>query len=98
MYTKVSRALFRIFIKISEFEENVFCRELYYRDIKITQRQENVNEAIKIICCLLDVTPWELGVMSTSKGILAGSVQIRMPNDNVIDCGLHTEGKRIQIE
>lgn len=59
----------------------------------VTRRQENVNEALKTICCVLDASPWELGVLSTSKGLIAGPLQIHLPNNVVIDCGIDRNGK-----
>lgn len=69
-----------------------FFSELYYKNVNVTQKQENVNEALKTICCLLDATPWELGVLSTSKGLIAGPLQIHLPDDVVIDCGIDRNG------
>lgn len=60
--------------------------------MNVTQKQENVNEALKTICCLLDATPWELGVLSTSKGLIAGPLQIHLPDNVVIDCGIDRNG------
>lgn len=67
-------------------------RELYYKNVNVTQKQENVNEALKTICCLLDATPWELGVLSTSKGLIAGPLQIHLPDNVVIDCSIDRNG------
>lgn len=66
--------------------------ELYYKDVTITQKQENVAEALKIICCLLDKTPWKLGVMSSSKGIISGPLQIHLPEHLIVDCSIHKTG------
>lgn len=60
--------------------------------MNVTQKQENVNEGLKTICCLLDASPWELGVLSTSKGLIAGPLQIHLPDDVVIDCGIDRNG------
>lgn len=69
-----------------------FRSELYYSDTEITEKQENVNEALKLICCKLEVLPWQLGVMSSVKGLLAGKMKIFMPENVVIDCSLHIDG------
>lgn len=74
-----------------------FSSELYYKNVNVTQRQENVNEALKQICCLLDASPWELGVLSTSKGLIAGPLQIHLPDDVVIDCGNDTNGNVLKF-
>lgn len=69
-----------------------YYRELYYRDVELTGSQQNVNEAIKIICRLLQVNSWEMGVFSSSKGLMAGSVEILLADDSQIDCRTHSEG------
>lgn len=51
-----------------------------------------MNEALKLICCKLEVSPWQLGVMSSAKGLLAGKVKIFMPENVVIDCSQHADG------
>lgn len=66
--------------------------ELYYSDTEITEKQENVKEAVKIICCKLEVDQWQLGVMSSVKGLLAGRLKIFMPDNVIIDCSLHNDG------
>lgn len=47
---------------------------------------------MKLICCKLEVPPWQLGVMSSVKGLLAGKMRLFMPEDVVIDCALHADG------
>lgn len=69
--------------------------ELYYKDTEITQKQENVSEALKTICCFLDATPWELGVLSTSKGLIAGPLEIHLPDNVVIDCNIDKNGENL---
>lgn len=51
-----------------------------------------MNEALKLICCKLEVSPWQLGVMASAKGLIAGNMKIFMPDDVVIDCSLHADG------
>lgn len=75
----------------------MYSSELYYKDVKITQKQENVSDALKTICCLLNTTPWQLGVMSSSKGMIAGNVQIFLPDNSLIDCSIHKNGKQYYI-
>lgn len=67
--------------------------EIYYKDVKITQKQENVNDALRTICCLLNAAPWQLGVLSSSKGLMAGNVKIHLPDSPVIDYSVHKDGK-----
>lgn len=60
--------------------------------MNITQKQQNVSEALKTICCILDATPWELGVLSTSKGLIAGPLQIHLPDNVIVDCSIDKNG------
>lgn len=51
-----------------------------------------MSEALKTICCLLDVAPWQLGVLSTSKGLIAGPLEIHLPDNSIIDCSIDRNG------
>lgn len=51
-----------------------------------------MSEALKTICCLLDATPWELGVLSTSKGLIAGPLEIHLPENVIINCNIDKNG------
>lgn len=66
---------------------NTTCtkRELYYRDVELMNNQTCVNKAIDEICDLLNVQCWELGILSTSKGLVAGDLKITTDEDEVID-------------
>ena len=66
---------------------NTTCtkRELYYRDVELMKSQCSVNKAIDEICTLLNVQCWELGVLSTSKGLVAGDLRIVTDEDEFID-------------
>lgn len=54
-----------------------------------------MNAAIADVCCLLDASPWELGIMSSSKGLIAGPLTIKLADNSVIDCVSLTEGNKI---
>lgn len=66
---------------------NTSCtkRELYYRDVELMKSQASVNKAMDEICALLNVQCWELGVLSTSKGLIAGDLRITTEDDEIID-------------
>lgn len=68
-------------------------REIYYKNVEVIQKQENVNEALRTICCLLNTTPWKLGVLNSSKGLIAGNVKLHIPDCPVIDCSIHKNGE-----
>lgn len=67
---------------------NTTCtkRELYYNDVELMKCQNSVNKAIDDICMLLNVQPWELGVLSSSKGLIAGDLVITTDENEIIDC------------
>lgn len=66
---------------------NLTCtkRELYYRDLKLLNNQESVNKAIDTLCKMLKVQEFELGVTTSSKGLIAGDLIITI-GDERIDC------------
>lgn len=66
---------------------NLTCtkRELYYRNVELFRNQESVNKAVDTLCAMLNVQECELGVMSSSKGLIAGDLIINI-GDERIDC------------
>lgn len=53
-------------------------RELFYNDPELTQNVDKISHALRDISCMLDTQPWHLGVLSTSKGLLAGPLSISL--------------------
>lgn len=66
---------------------NLTCakRELYYRDVELYRTQESVNRAVDTVCTMLNVQEFELGIVSTSKGLIAGNLIINIGEER-IDC------------
>lgn len=66
---------------------NLTCtkRELYYRDVELYKNQESVNRAVNTLCAMLNVQEFELGVISSSKGLIAGDLIINIGGER-IDC------------
>lgn len=62
------------------------CRELYYQNVGLVGSQRLLDSAVRDICCLLKVPAWNLGVTTTSKGLIAGPVSLVMEGGDVIDC------------
>lgn len=62
-------------------------REIYYSDPEFTQSQREVDNSVMDICFLLNARPWEMGVMSSSKGLIAGSIKLTLDDDTVLDVG-----------
>lgn len=67
-------------------KSNCTKRELFYRNLELFKSQIQVNEALNHISRLLETPLWELGVFSTSKGLLAGDLVV-VYDDNEINYG-----------
>ncbi|KAK9510505.1 hypothetical protein O3M35_005278 [Rhynocoris fuscipes] len=63
-------------------------RELYYQNVELVGNQKRIDSAIDKISCLLKVPPWELGVLATSKGLIAGPLTIITDSNSVTDCSV----------
>jgi meiotic recombination protein SPO11 len=61
-------------------------RELYYQNVSLVGSQRLLDTAVRDICSLLKVPAWNLGVTTTSKGLIAGPVSLVMEGGDVIDC------------
>jgi hypothetical protein len=61
-------------------------RELYYQNVGLVGSQRLLDSAVRDICSLLKVPAWNLGVTTTSKGLIAGPVSLVMEGGDVIDC------------
>jgi meiotic recombination protein SPO11 len=83
-FTVITTILCEIYKMLSR---NTSCtkRELYYRDVELMKSQSTVDRAIDEICKLLNVMPWELGVLSSSKGLVAGNLQMTFNDTETIN-------------
>lgn len=63
-------------------------REIYYQEISVVRNRDLVDCALEIICVLLNSPPWELGIMASSKGLVAGALLIKNGNDDIVDCNV----------
>lgn len=61
-------------------------RELFYQNVSRLRNQVNLDVAVRDVCCLLESPPWNLGIVATSKGLIAGPLTIHARNGNVVDC------------
>lgn len=64
-------------------------RELYYEQTEVFGSQLAVNASLADICSVLSASPWELRVLTTSKGLVAGDLTITTADKQVIDCTNH---------
>lgn len=53
-------------------------RELFYNEPDLTQNVQNISFALRDISCMLSTQPWHLGVLSTSRGLVAGPLNITL--------------------
>ncbi|XP_076758419.1 meiotic W68 [Xylocopa sonorina] len=66
-------------------------RSLYY-DLKndkawnLAPEQRHLDKAVTHVANLLSCAPWELNLLATSKGLVAGELMLTLINDRVIDC------------
>ena len=89
---KASQRPFTIIVSVmcdiyKRLARNLTCtkREIYYRDVDLFGNQETVNKAIDSLCAMFEVQEHELGVLSSSKGLVAGDLIIVTSNER-IDC------------
>ncbi|XP_050675485.1 meiotic recombination protein SPO11 [Leptidea sinapis] len=61
-------------------------REMYYQNVTRFRKQVDLDIGVRDVCCLLETPPWELGVVATAKGLVAGPLQILTRDGTVIDC------------
>ncbi|CAG5056656.1 unnamed protein product [Parnassius apollo] len=60
--------------------------ELFYQNVTRFRNQSNLDEAVRDVCCLLQTPPWNLGIIATAKGLIAGSIKLHMKDGSCIDC------------
>ena len=65
-------------------------RELYYNNPTLMKDQSFVDSALSEISIFLNVPLWELNVLSSSKGLVAGHLQMITEKDEVINCNNNT--------
>lgn len=61
-------------------------RELFYQNVVRFRNQTNLDVAIRDVCCLLECPPWELGLIATAKGLIAGPLYIETRDGKIVDC------------
>ncbi|XP_037948707.1 meiotic recombination protein W68 [Teleopsis dalmanni] len=61
-------------------------RELFYKNPVFTRNQTNIYRAVHDVCGILQTSPWNLGIFSSGKGLIAGAISICLHNGDVIDC------------
>ncbi|XP_045762262.1 meiotic recombination protein SPO11 [Maniola jurtina] len=61
-------------------------RELFYQNVSRFGNQSRVDVGVRDVCCLLDIPPWDLGIVATAKGLIAGPLKIYQSDGSIVDC------------
>lgn len=61
-------------------------RELYYQFLLNNQVQ--MDQCVVAVSSVLDAAPWEFGIISTAKGIVAGDLIIVFSEEKQISCNI----------
>ncbi|ELT88325.1 hypothetical protein CAPTEDRAFT_89794 [Capitella teleta] len=67
---------------------DTFCtkRELYYQDVKLFPGQSTLDDIVDDVACMLQVPRWNLHILATSKGLVAGDLFFTSGDGEHIDC------------
>ncbi|XP_073941530.1 meiotic W68 [Choristoneura fumiferana] len=86
--TRFNRIVF-VLTKVHELlSKNLIVtrRELFYQNVSRLRNQGNLDVAVRDVCCLLESPPWNLGIVATSKGLIAGPLTIHARDGTVVNC------------
>ncbi|XP_062134062.1 meiotic recombination protein W68 [Drosophila sulfurigaster albostrigata] len=72
--------------RLHVFGGSCTVRGLYYRDTQMIRSQSYIDAAKLDVCHMLNTAPVQLGLLSASKGLIAGNVTFLMNNGDVLDC------------
>ncbi|GLG97020.1 SFRICE_006345, partial [Gryllus bimaculatus] len=61
-------------------------RELFYAHAHDLRDQSAIDVAVLDAAAILEVPPWELRILPTSKGLIAGPIVLHMASGATIDC------------
>ncbi|EDW61133.2 meiotic recombination protein W68 [Drosophila virilis] len=64
-------------------------RGLYYRDTHVVRSQSYIVAAKLDVCRMLNTAPVNLGILSASKGLIAGDIKLLMSNGDILDCNVY---------
>ncbi|XP_063236184.1 meiotic recombination protein SPO11 isoform X1 [Bacillus rossius redtenbacheri] len=78
--------------KLLQTGTTVTRRELYYQHVGLSEGQGEVDAAMRDVCSLLGSSSWDLGVLPTSKGLVAGRLAIETGDGATLDCRAHGDG------
>ncbi|KAI8427645.1 hypothetical protein MSG28_002119, partial [Choristoneura fumiferana] len=96
--TRFNRIVF-VLTKVHELlSKNLIVtrRELFYQNVSRLRNQGNLDVAVRDVCCLLESPPWNLGIVATSKGLIAGPLTIHARDGTVVNC-MASNGKYYEL-
>ncbi|XP_017072816.1 meiotic recombination protein W68 isoform X2 [Drosophila eugracilis] len=64
-------------------------RGLYYNDPVLIRSQFKIAKARLDVCRMLNTSPFTLGILAASKGIMAGDIRLLMTNGDVLDSTMY---------
>lgn len=75
-------------------ESNTYStkRDIYYQDPKLFKSQAVVDGIVDNLSCMLKIPRWNLHVLATSKGCVAGELKYLEADGNFVDCSLSVTG------
>ncbi|XP_046337078.1 meiotic recombination protein SPO11-like [Haliotis rufescens] len=75
-------------------QQNKYCtkRDLYYQYPELFGSQTTLDNLVDNVACLLETPRWELHVLATCKGSVAGDVQFYSDQGHFVDCSITRTG------
>ncbi|XP_034233786.1 meiotic recombination protein SPO11 [Thrips palmi] len=61
-------------------------RQLYYEEVAFLKSQRQVDDGALDVSRLVGLPPWNLGLLATAKGLVAGDLTLTTTDGEVVDC------------
>lgn len=76
---------------ISLIKSDGYCtrREIYYQSVKFIKNQVCIDNAVADICSTLDVAPWDIRIVASSKGLVYGNLKLILKTGEIVNCNVH---------
>ncbi|XP_044752184.1 uncharacterized protein LOC123312054 [Coccinella septempunctata] len=74
-------------LQVLETNSKTTRRELYYQIKHLVLNQSYIDRAVKAVCYMLCVGPWELNIVA-HKGLIFGDLKIVMSSNEIVDCNI----------
>ncbi|CAH1773660.1 unnamed protein product [Owenia fusiformis] len=72
-------------------------RDIFYQNVGAFGRQSVVDEVVNNISCMLKVPRWQLHVLATSKGCIAGNLRFTEEDGSSTNCSLSSVGVMVPM-